>query len=206
MKEGRFPEPFLPNARLISLPEAPDFVGTGDFNRDGFTDIVAAQRGGSEIYLLAGNRKNSYRLQRVEIPGRVTAMFAEIIDPLDNAADVAVAVAVAGEDNSANLLVFNHAENAFGAEPRVYGLAAAATSLAVGQIDADEPLDILAAGGGSAVIVHGAYPEKSENQNGDVEILNQGFDVAAARIGNFTWVRENRPEIALLTGAARFAF
>ena len=93
MKEGRFPAPFLPETSLIQLPIAPDFVGTGDFNRDGSKDIIAAQRGDDKIYLLVGNNKNSFKSSYIELPGRVTAMLTDNIDPLDNAADIAFAIA-----------------------------------------------------------------------------------------------------------------
>ena len=205
MKQGRFPAPFLPEARLINLPIAPDYIGAGDFNRDGYKDIVAAERGDSRAFLLLGNSRGNYRLSYVELSGRVTAMLTENIDPSDNAADVAFAVT--GE-TGASVLIYNNATDAFGSEPETYRLAAAATSLAIGQLDSLAPMDILAAGNGKAAIIHGAYPENTDSRteqtealrSGQVENLTEGFDAAAVRVGNFVWDRENRSEIALMGG------
>ncbi|MBC7932939.1 MAG: CSLREA domain-containing protein, partial [Rubrivivax sp.] len=196
MKEGRFPAPFLPEVRLIQLPAAPDFIGTGDFNRDGFKDIVAAGRGDNKAMLLFGDGKNSFTLAPVELPGRVTAMLADNIDPLDNAADVAVAVVGEG---GASLLVYNGATNAFGETPEIYPLPAEAASLAIGQLDKGLPMDILAAVGGQVAIIHGSYAGDESSRAEQVETLDLGSDVAAVRVGNFIWDRENCPEIGLLT-------
>jgi len=39
------PPAFLPDARVFPLPEAPDFLGAGDFDADGHWDLVAGHRG-----------------------------------------------------------------------------------------------------------------------------------------------------------------
>src|SRR5678816_4144474 len=53
--EGRYPSPFLPEVTLYSLPEAPDFLQFGDFNSDGYPDVMTAARGAQKLYLLAGD-------------------------------------------------------------------------------------------------------------------------------------------------------
>lgn len=204
MKQGNFPEPFLPEAKLVALPVAPDFIGAGDFNRDGQKDIIAAQRGDNRAFLLLGGNRGGYKISFVELTGRVTAMLTENIDPLDNVPDVAFAVA---GDGGASLLIYNNSADAFAAPPEVYPLPVPASSLAIGQLDNYAPMDILAAGGGRATIIYGAYPKISERrseqiENGrgaQVENLIEGFDVTGARIGNFVWDRENLPEIALMS-------
>lgn len=199
-KEGRFPAPFLPDAKLIKLPAAPDFIGTGDFNRDGAKDIIAAQRNDTKAFLLLGDGTGEFKTSYVEFPGRVTAMQAEMIDPLDNQTDLAVAIAA---DEGASLLVYKGRADAFGDSPEKYRLLGAASSLAIGQLDNDYPMDILAAASGKLAIVHGAMP--GEDEAGQVEVLNQDFNASAVLIGNFVWDRENRSEIGLLdaNGAIR---
>jgi len=52
--QGSVPSTFLSKARVVSLPESPDLLVTGDFNRDGRKDVLVASRGGA-LYFLAGD-------------------------------------------------------------------------------------------------------------------------------------------------------
>ncbi len=196
-QQGEFPAPFLPEARLIKSPVQPDFIGTGDFNRDGSKDIIAAGRNDAKAFLLLGNGAGAFKTTFVELPGQVTAMLADNIDPLDNVADIAFAV---NTENGASLVVYRGATDAFGESPDVYPLPAEAASLAIGQLDGNTPMDIVAAVSGKVAIIHGSYPDENQSARaGHVEILDQVFDAAAVRVGNFVWDRENLPEIALLS-------
>jgi hypothetical protein len=47
---GIVPATFLPKASVVAVPESPDLLVTGDFNRDGRKDILVAARGGA-LYL-----------------------------------------------------------------------------------------------------------------------------------------------------------
>ena len=77
VQQGRYPAPFLPEARLYSLPEAPDFLQVGDFNADGYQDVLAAARGGATLYLLPGDgRGNLGAVQKFQLPGSLTALQA----------------------------------------------------------------------------------------------------------------------------------
>src|SRR5258705_1860933 len=72
--QGRYPEPFLHEAKLYELPEAPDFLQVGDFNSDGYEDVLAAALGGANLYLLAGDGKGTLQApQRFELSGQLTA-------------------------------------------------------------------------------------------------------------------------------------
>src|SRR4030095_13643777 len=59
--QGRYPEPFLHEAKLYELPEAPDFLQVGDFNSDGYEDVLAAARGDASLYVLAGDGQGTLR-------------------------------------------------------------------------------------------------------------------------------------------------
>jgi len=54
-RTGHYPSPFLNEVTTFELPEAPDFLVTGDFNADGYPDVAAAARLGQFVYLLAGD-------------------------------------------------------------------------------------------------------------------------------------------------------
>jgi len=49
---NQFPDPFLKDSTTFELAEAPDFLGAGDFTRDGKMDVIVAARGGNSLYLL----------------------------------------------------------------------------------------------------------------------------------------------------------
>lgn len=203
MKRGQFPAPFAAEANLIAVPVAPDFVGTGDFNRDGAMDVIVAARGDSAVYLLAGNGRGEFKLERVAVNGQIAALLTGNIDPLDNLADVALSLS---GGSGAELRVYSGSTNAFDGAPLPYPLPATATSLALGQLDDGAPMDILAAAGTQMVIVHGAYPSSGEADNSKrVEVIDQGFEIGAVRAGNFVWDRDQQSEIALLdpTGTVR---
>lgn len=73
---GEFTDaPFLSPAQVFALPERPDFIGTGDFDADGHTDIVVAALGSQKLYWLAGDgRGNLSEVHAVELKGKVTAL------------------------------------------------------------------------------------------------------------------------------------
>lgn len=56
--KGNVPSTFLSKARVFAVPESPDLIVTGDFNRDGYKDVLVAARGGS-LYFLAGDGKGN---------------------------------------------------------------------------------------------------------------------------------------------------
>src|SRR5271170_1185698 len=76
--QGKVPGTFLSKAVAFTVPESPDFIATGDFNRDANKDVLVAARGGN-IYLLAGDGNGNLLAPRmVSLPGQVRAMAAAI--------------------------------------------------------------------------------------------------------------------------------
>jgi hypothetical protein len=69
--KGNVPPTFMPKAQAFSVPQSPDLIATGDFNRDGHRDVLVGTRGGS-LYLLAGDgRGNLLPPQIVSLTGRL---------------------------------------------------------------------------------------------------------------------------------------
>src|ERR1700684_690045 len=52
--KGRVPPTFLSAATAFAVPESPDFLAVGDFNRDGYRDLLVGTNGGG-LYMLAGD-------------------------------------------------------------------------------------------------------------------------------------------------------
>jgi hypothetical protein len=94
------PPAFLPDARVFTLPTAPDFLGAGDFDADGHWDIVAATLGSNTLYLLRGDGHGGFSApEPIALPGALTAFTTGEINRVDGLTDIAVGVS--GPDRSA---------------------------------------------------------------------------------------------------------
>jgi uncharacterized repeat protein (TIGR01451 family) len=75
---SEFPSPFLPEAKTFPVPISPDFIAAGDFTGQGGTDLVVASRGGSTLYVLAGDGKGNFTPgPTISAPGAITALAAD---------------------------------------------------------------------------------------------------------------------------------
>ncbi len=147
------PPAFLPDARVVALPEAPDFLGTGDFDADGHWDIVAAHRGSAALWFLRGDGKGGFHpAERIALAGGVTALVTGELNRPDGLTDIAVAIAAPG--GSAQVLVFESPVGALRGQPEAFSLPAAATALAVADLDGDFWNDLAIGAGKELLIVH----------------------------------------------------
>ena len=72
----QFPAPFLPQSSTLATPVNPDFMAVGHFTASGHNDLVIAAKGGSALYVFAGDGKGNFAApQTVNLPGGVTAML-----------------------------------------------------------------------------------------------------------------------------------
>jgi hypothetical protein len=201
---GRYPDPFLPEAAVLLTPEAPDYLAVGDFNRDGYPDIIAAARGGSSIHLLAGDENHAFHsAQSTLLPGRITTMIVGEINYPDGLKDVAVGVE--GGQGPA-VLVFDGAAGALSGKPVSYPLRAVATAMAVGRLDDDSAVDLAVVAGGEIVIIHGRerrpsgrYEDGFEEVFGRMEPVRLPFAVKTVAVSDFIWDRDSRMEMAALS-------
>jgi Concanavalin A-like lectin/glucanases superfamily/Bacterial Ig domain/FG-GAP-like repeat len=192
MKRGHFPAPFLPAARAIALPEAVDFIIAGDFNRDGYQDVIVAARGSSALYFIAGGGQHGFgEAERIALPGAVSALAVGDVNRGDGAPDVLVGVS----GKASQLLVFDSPANPLAAKPTVYPLDGEARSIAVGIIDKDNFADIAVAVGKGVTVIHGA----ETSQGARIERIEVGTEVSQVALGEFIWDREGKTEIAAMT-------
>jgi hypothetical protein len=88
---SQFPSPFLSEARAFAVPVTPDFMAVGDFTGHGVTDLAVAARGGSTIYILAGDGKGHFQAgDTINLPGGVTALAADRFGKIQSALLVGV--------------------------------------------------------------------------------------------------------------------
>jgi hypothetical protein len=198
---NQFPNPFLKDSTVFELPDAPDFMGAGDFTRDGKMDVIVAARGGNALYLLTGDGAGGFSSpQRVELPGAVTAMVTGEINQRDGAADVVVGLS---RRAGASVLIYGATQSLLETVPMERSLPAEAKSLALGRLDDDRLIDLAIVSGSQVIVLHGKDILGS-NQPGDYvragefETIELPFAVNAIALGEFIWDRDSRTEMAAL--------
>ena len=190
--------PFLSPARVFRLPQSPDFIAAGELDGDRHWDIVAAARGSDRLYLMSGDGRGGFIAPRaISLPGAVTALITGEMNQHDGLSDVIVGVV---EKDGAELMVFEGPKGALNYEPEVIGLPAAATSLAAGQLDDEDPTDLAVAAGSELVIAHGRnknFWSGEENQPARISKRHFPFSISSMAVCNFN--TGQRSDVALMT-------
>jgi hypothetical protein len=203
--EGKFVDaPFLRSARAIVSPVKPDFLEAGDFNNDGFTDLVAASLKGDQLFLLPGNDGGDFESgvwSSIDLPGNLTALAAGKVNRDDGLTSLVVATAgISG--NFA--LVFQNPLGAFNGTWESFRLSGEATSIALSQLDRNDSWgDIILSTGSSLSIIHGRdrklYLDDRVQRNVPAPVIEQRsfpFAISAVEAGDFT--SDPRVDIAML--------
>jgi hypothetical protein len=194
--------PFFPVSHAASLPDAPDFLAAGDFDADGHRDAAAARLGGDALFLLRGDGRGAFsEAERVALPGVVTALAAGDVNRRDGLIDLLVAT---DGEGGPRLHVFEHANGALRSGPESFALPAAATSVAVGQLDEGAEIDFVAAAGDQLIVVQGRDRRTSLDAEGRAQVpgalisrVNFETPVLSVSVGDFAG--GHRQEIAALT-------
>ncbi len=53
-------QPFYPEAKVLSIPNAPDWLAAGDFDADGHCDLVVAGRADDALYFFSGDGQGAF--------------------------------------------------------------------------------------------------------------------------------------------------
>ena len=196
IQAGNPPPALLPDTEAFAVPEAPDLLAVGDFNRDGSKDVLMAARDGG-LYVLDGDGQgNLADARQIDVPGRVTALAVGNINEADGLTDVAVAIDGA---EGPSVLIFDGAAGGFNAKPVSYDLPASATSIAIGGLDSDANADLAVAAGANIAIIHGRDRDDTSSPQTRVELIPTSTHVEAVVVGRFIYDRAGRQEIAALT-------
>ena len=196
LQQGYDPEPLLPTAEVYAVPVRPDFVVTGNFSNDASQDILLAAKGGG-LYLLKGDGAGKFEAAReIPLPGKVTALAAGEFRAADGFADVAVGITTAGGEA---LLIFDDAAQGFFDPVVALPLAAPVSAIEFGGLDDDAFMDVAVATGSDVLVVHGWSRAEQVDPATRVEHIAVGTAVRGLAVGQFTWDRAGRSEIAALT-------
>jgi hypothetical protein len=162
-RAGNFTDaPFLSPALLSSVPTAADFIGTGDFDGDSHWDMVTGSRGGSSLYLLAGDGHGGFSQPRtVALSGALTAFVTGEINRPDGLTDLVVGVSTKA---GPRVLVFEGPNGALQSKPEELEMPAAVSALALGQVDSSYEIDLGVAAGPQLLVVSGRDRKLSHDE------------------------------------------
>jgi predicted outer membrane repeat protein len=179
--KGSVPPTFLSKASVFAVPESPDLLVTGDFNRDGYKDVLVGARGGN-LYLLAGDgHGNLLAPQAIPLPGQVTALA--VTD------DAHVAVSMDGPNGPQLAILAPGAEGLTAGA--TYNLPARGDAVAWGSLGGGA--DVAVGAGGNVVMIYNAL-----GTNPQTETVTVPFQVKGLALGDFIWDRDGRTEISVL--------
>ncbi len=199
ISEGHYPAPFLTEAKLLSLPEAPDFLEVGDFNADGYSDVLAAACSGEKLYLLFGNGRGRFKKpQTIELPGRISAMAADT-EQLGRFTKLGIGLNIG---NEAEIIYYDDSIKGFTAEPSVYPIASEATSLTFGRLVDDDVSDLAVSAGNNLAVIYGnenfSSSGSTEQPKQQMDYVSFSFAIKKITNGDFIFDRAHQNEIALL--------
>jgi hypothetical protein len=197
-RQGTFTNsPYLSPAQVLATPANPEFLRAGDFDADGNSDILIANRDSSQLFLMKGNGKTDFESSAgIGLPGTVTALAVGDINRGDGLPDIMVATVNKGVSQ---LLVFESPNGAAKGAPEVFALSAEASAIASGQLDAtDSYADIAVAAGRDVVVLHGRDRKLAwdlPNQKGVATVTRESRTLDGTlrglAIGDFTAGDEN---------------
>jgi uncharacterized repeat protein (TIGR01451 family) len=192
---SEFPSPFLPEAKTFPVPISPDFIAAGDFTGQGGTDLAVAARGGSTIYIFAGDGKGNFTAgQTIPLGGGITSLgagqlggiraFSKLLVGVSSRQQTFLAVYGGGQQGMAPLAAFP--------------LSAPATNILFGDFGDIGP-DAAFLSGGEVVLLHSSSMQ--------LETLSLPVSATAMALGSFVSDRVPGPQIALLdsSGAIQIA-
>lgn len=172
--------PFLPQASALDLIHAPTWLGSGDFNADGYADLIAASQGIPELTLLTGDGSGNLDApQSLPLPAGVTALATGELDRQDGLADIAISL------ENGQVLVFG-GDAAAPTLRRSLSLPAPATALAIGQLDDHFAYDLAILSGKQLWILHGQDQLAGDDlEAASVDRIELGFAGLDLALGDF---------------------
>jgi len=197
--EGRFPSPFLPQAKVIELPEAPDFLILGNFTGEGQLDVAVAARGSHTLYILANDGKGGLLApQSIALSGALSALGTTHFD-----GGTAYSHIVAGTSGQTASQLTVLEATAVGINVIATALLRGPpTSLAFGGLWGDAFPDVAVVAGGELQIVHGRDVHAASAGEGpatlQAESVSIPFVAASVAVGSFIQDRASRLQMAVL--------
>jgi len=185
--------PFSSRPEVRAVEVAPEFLEAGDFDGDGHSDVLFADRREAGLRLIRG--RGSLALgepETIELEGPVTALIAGEVNRRDGIPDLVVSIHT---DRGAELLVFQSPMGVLHRPPLRYDLPGVVTSLVLDRLDRDSYFDIAAAAGDRLVWIAGIGDAgaHSDGTTPESRLKNYPlpFPVEAVTTGHFFGKKQN---------------
>jgi uncharacterized repeat protein (TIGR01451 family)/fimbrial isopeptide formation D2 family protein len=184
---GQFPAPFLPQALQIATPVNPDFLAVGHFTASGHNDLVIAAKGGTALYVFAGDGSGNFAPpQRLNLPGGVTVMAG---GDLGHASGFNQIIAGLSAPSGPELAIFSGSKDGLNAVA-AFPLGGPASNLNFGDFG-DGGTDLAFLAGGKVEILRASTMQ--------LQPVSLPISAVALAVGNFVIDRVPGLQLALLT-------
>ena len=190
-------EAFLGASPPFEIPDAPDFLVSGDFDADGRRDLVLGRRRAGRIWLIRGDGSGGFRpAESRTLPGRLTVLAAADIDLPDGLPELIVGLD--GDRGKRGLLLVESLCGAWPAVPEFIPSAEVVTDIATGHIDRRPGVDLLAAAGDEVLLISGRRAGRGDGNARTIRRI--AFPASRVAVVNLIPSEDYRPELALLSG------
>jgi hypothetical protein len=167
---------------LFQVPERPDFLEAGDFDRDGTQDLGVITRGSNNVVLLKRNAQDEWQQESIAIDGVITSAGSFDVFQRDGKKDLVLGIR---GSKSFELLVYNDGTK----QPESISFSYEITALAFGDLTGKSAGSVAAAGLNQITILH---------KKDDTETVQLPFAVSGLVVGNFLYDRGGRNELGVL--------
>jgi len=196
---GRFPSPFLSEAKVIELPEAPDFLVAGNFSGNGHLDIAAGTRGSHTLYILAADGQDGFLPpQAFALSGALTVLGSAQLDPATLLSHIVAGTTAQTGSQLTILAKTSQGITAIATIP-VQG---PASSVAFGNLSGNRFTDFAVVAAGELLIVHGRDVHSARMGQGSSSLQAETVLIpsaaASVTVGSFIQDRASRQQMAVL--------
>ncbi len=180
-----------PDDRLAS-PIIPDFLEFGDFNADGRSDLLAAQEGGTALFMFPGDPRGGFGVPlRRDLEGVLTDIVVGDVARRDGLLDVLVTVQSSA---GGQLQVFSTPRGAWDARPWGIGLPSESTAMEIGRLNSDGWVDVAVVAGGRLLILDG----RNIGRSAQWTPIDLALEIRDLEIGDFSSARGRGEGIVVL--------
>ncbi|HEY6252099.1 MAG TPA: right-handed parallel beta-helix repeat-containing protein, partial [Candidatus Angelobacter sp.] len=184
--QGKFPSPFLLEAKTFQVPVSPDFLALGNFSGSGNKDLVVASKGGNTLYIFPADGKGNFASpEAVSLPGGVNSLAS---GELGSSHTPALIVGMSGAGRSYSLAVYVWIGQGLAALAQ-YPLTAPASNIVFGDFN-DPSMDVAFLTGGQIQILRSSTMQLSA--------VSLPVTVRAFDLGSFIYDRTGSLQIALV--------